>query len=598
MWYSYLILVLLLLAIAAWSILRIISLRDTVSRMISENYRSIVAADNMVAALERQDSAVLLSLIDNSSIAADIFRSSQADFLMWFSRARDNVTIPEEATILDSIRAQYDAYLLGYEQIRGTKLDRAYPSQLYIDQLYPKFTAIRQLCGRLLSVNQDNMLHSSQYFEHTANGTAKALSLAAVISIAMALVLSYYMTSLVLNPVARLTEELKSVRKFGGSVEALAPQETVNDEIQALRAEVIGIMGGLQAQLRRVQTFLSEMSDGLVVVDTEFRIVTMNRAAQEIFGLRQKPVEGIHLLELTHSERLYAEARGLMEKPGGPTFKEMWFTVPASGGTDRRRYYLVRITPLTGPDRRAEGAMLLFNEVTRLKEIDEARSKFVSIVSHEFRTPLTGIAMAAGLLARSSNDRPAKEVELLNIIREDADRLNKTVSDLLNLSRLESGRIEMHRAEEDLGQIISAVAHTFEPQARSAGVSINIEVQPALPRVWADADKLALVLTNLLTNALRYSPQGGSVTIRASTHDLQSVLVSVIDMGPGIPEEYRETIFEPFTQVPNRRTGGAGLGLAICKEIIEAHGGSIWVESESGKGSTFRFTVPIAKRGQ
>jgi two-component system, NtrC family, sensor histidine kinase KinB len=243
--------------------------------------------------------------------------------------------------------------------------------------------------------------------------------------------------------------------------------------------------------------------------------------------------------------------------------------------------------------------VLLLRDVTRLKELDRLKSDFVSTASHELRGPLTSIAMAVSLLRESAEKNlDARQRRLLGAAEEDLARLRALVSDLLDLSRIESGRVELSFAPLSPSAMIEQVAVLFASQAQRAGVALTTGCPDGLPEVRVDATKIAWVLGNLVANALRYTSPGGKIDISA-VHAGRHVHLAVRDDGVGIAPEDHGRIFDKFVRVgPDKgEQAGTGLGLAICKEIVRAHGGTIWVESEPGKGSTFTFTLPTVEQG-
>jgi len=265
---------------------------------------------------------------------------------------------------------------------------------------------------------------------------------------------------------------------------------------------------------------------------------------------------------------------------------------------DKTRHYRINARPIMDKEGDNVGVVTLMQDITKLKEIDHMKSAFVSTVSHEFRTPLTSISMAAGLLLdKTSGEINENQTELLEAIVEDNERLKSLVSDLLDLSRLESGKVTMDIESQSLNTIVEYAVKQFRIQAKDKNISLEVDVKDVLPKVKADFNKISWVLTNLVGNALRYTPRDGSGKIILKAKETANkILVSVSDNGKGIPEEYQDRIFSKFIQVKNEdgtETGGTGLGLAISKEIINAHGGEIWVDSKLGKGSTFYFTLYI-----
>ncbi len=240
------------------------------------------------------------------------------------------------------------------------------------------------------------------------------------------------------------------------------------------------------------------------------------------------------------------------------------------------------------------GVVLLLRDVTRLAELDRLKSEFVMTASHELRTPLTSMGMSIDLLLESVpkklND---KEQQLLSAAHEDLQRLKVLVNNLLDLSKIEAGKMEMEFSSSPIRPLFEKVVEFFKIQAEKKGVILSFNIPEGLPNMKADANKITWVLTNLVSNALHFTPRGGNIQLTGGVFG-SFIQISVSDNGPGIPYEYQSKIFDKFVQVKSDKVlGGSGLGLAICKEIVRAHGGAIWVDSVPGAGSTFNFTLPI-----
>jgi NtrC-family two-component system sensor histidine kinase KinB len=227
--------------------------------------------------------------------------------------------------------------------------------------------------------------------------------------------------------------------------------------------------------------------------------------------------------------------------------------------------------------------------------VEQLKSDFVMAASHELRTPLTSLEMSIDLLLEHvAEELAASDRELLQAAHEEVHRMKALVNDLLDLSKIEAGRIELEFASVPAHALLDHIQAVFKGQLDQKQVELTVTLPEDLPNIRVDVNKITWVLTNLLSNALRYVSERGHIHIMAKKVGEQ-VHLSVRDDGPGIPPAYQTKIFQKFVQVKGQEAGGTGLGLAICKEIVRAHGGTIWVESILGQGSTFTFTVPVAR---
>ncbi len=343
----------------------------------------------------------------------------------------------------------------------------------------------------------------------------------------------------------------------------------------------------LQQQTRRLETLIEHLHDGLIMESREREILYMNRRAAEWCGLEEPCAPGCSadiayaalLPHLSPSE----EAARLLERTDEGTVEVRWQR------DARARELRIQSLPVRGEGEERLGRILVLRDITVERELDRAKSALLSAVSHELRTPLAAIqGYTTTLLAEDVEWDPAARREFLQIILEETERLAHLVSNLLDLSRLEAGALILNRQPYPLEALIARARRGLRTNTHP----ICVQLPPDLPPVDVDAARIEVVFRNLLDNALRYTPPGTPITISAGVAD-GVVVIRVRDEGPGIPPEHRGRLFDRFYRIPGQvRSSGAGLGLAICKGFIEAHGGRIWLADE-GPGATFVFTLPI-----
>jgi NtrC-family two-component system sensor histidine kinase KinB len=594
-----LLLVVILLGVGGWGIYNFFRLSDVLRSVTAENYRSTIAAQNMVAALERQDSAELLLLVGEAGRAQEIFQAGQADFMIWFGRAEENITLREEAGIVPAIRKEYDEYLRLWERLRNEPPAQARTT--YTEAVMPRFLVLRGLCQELLRVNHEALVTGNERAALTARfATWSTLGVTGAAAV-LALLLAWGLAEAIVRPTERLIESIRHIGR-GGAREPLAV--TSADEIGQLTAEFNRMLerlrayeesnqGRLLSERRKSEVILKAIRDPVVVLDPEMRVAMLNPSAEQVLGVKEEVAMGRHFLEATGRAELFAHLKSALE-PGGGSARDEQPTV-AIRVQGEERHFRVDAVPLRGQDGGPGGCVAVLNDVTWFKQVDRLKSEFVSMVSHEFRTPLTSIAMGVGLLKESGAVAPgSREAEILDAVSEETDRLTRLVNELLDLSRLEAGRLEMVIRSTPALPLLERAVAPFQAQAAEKGITLTVAPPDEPVAVLADGDKMTWVITNLIGNALRYTPAGGTVTLAVERKGELAVL-SCTDTGIGIPPEAQTRIFEKFYQVPGRPGGGAGLGLAISKEIIRAHGGRIWVESRPGQGSRFLITLPIAR---
>ena len=340
----------------------------------------------------------------------------------------------------------------------------------------------------------------------------------------------------------------------------------------------------LRERSLHLETIFDRMIEGMIVVDGAGRIRLANRAAGRLFGF-SSPAAGRTLLEAVRHHEVEAVAVRLKTER-----EVLGHEVRLEGAAPR----ILEINAVSLPD--SAGALLVFHDLTKLRQLEMMRQDFVANVSHELRTPLSLIKGAAETLLDGGRADPEVLEKFLGIIDRHATRLGLLIEDLLLLSALDSGRIELHVGELDLHAAVQEVLEDFAPTAREKGVILENEV-PAALLARADGGRVRQVLANLIDNAIKYGREQGSVQVGATELGAGWLQVFVRDDGPGIPADARERIFERFFRVDKARArtqGGTGLGLAIVKNLVLAHGGDVRVESAEARGTTFYFKLPAA----
>lgn len=592
--------VLLLLGLVlAWALTNLQDLGSASEAILSENYRSIIAAENMINGLERMDSAVLLHLQDREQGLRQ-FRTNQNQVSRWLARAQDNITIAEEPAVLGRIDSTFNRYTVLFDSLLqrpGTFGDRPYR-----DTMLSAFKNVRRAAGDLRDLNQQTMVEASDRAERVATRAIWSVGGIGVGAILLGLVVSVVLAGRIVRPIRKVQAATQKIAEGDYDVEV---QTDATDELGKLADQFNEMAAELRhyrdlnvekilAEQQKNEAILQSIDDGLLVVDGDYSVTNLNPTAEWALGVTREETEGRHVLEALRNERLFEQIQATIEsgEPSTPSEPGDTLTVERNGDT---RHFQFVVNPVRAASEEMLAAILLLRDVTELQELNRLKSEFVATASHELKTPLTSIGMSVRLLReRHGETMEERDRELLDAAAEDVDRLRDLVDDLLDLSKIESGRMEMESEPVPVSLMCKKATEALRTQADEQDISLDVSVPETLPDVTADPNKATWVLNNLISNALRYSEPGDHVRIRADRIG-DSVHVSVEDEGAGIPYEYQSKIFDKFVQVDSdQAAGGTGLGLAIAQEIIHAHGGRIWVDSTPGEGSTFTFTLPIA----
>jgi NtrC-family two-component system sensor histidine kinase KinB len=577
--------------------------------ILKDNYQSVLAAQHMRDAVDELGRLTAARVLAKSGAAArpDGAAESQARgaFEQQLSFQEGNVTEAGERELTATLRARWGTLLAAL-----AALDAAPPAELsarYVDTLLPALVAVERSTDDILNVNQDAMVRKSDRARHDAermNGALLALTLGAFL---LGVAASTILTTRLVRPLSVLSQTARRLgggdlvvrARVGGHDEIAEVARDFNlmaDHLQQYRSSSLGEL--LQAQ-HAAQATIDSLSDPVLVLSTSGELTNANRAAGELLGIDvEEPGHGLDLLE----PPLRAEVERLVEhvRAGKGAWLPKGFeeALPATV-RDGQHFLLFRAHPVVGEAGDVAALTVVMQDVSRLRRFDELKNDLVATVAHEFRTPLTSLRMAIHLCVEETvGPLLPKQADLLFAAREDCERLQGIVDDLLDLSRIAAGRIELATRPLPAQALLDTAIAQHASQARERQVTLEMGAptigQFTTLAVLADPDRLDLVFANLVTNALRHTPAGGSVRLRAAPHGDGQVRFEVADSGSGIAPEFVPHLFDRFYRVPGAERGGAGLGLYICKEIVEAHGGQIGVESDPGHGSIFWFTLPLA----
>jgi two-component system phosphate regulon sensor histidine kinase PhoR len=375
---------------------------------------------------------------------------------------------------------------------------------------------------------------------------------------------------------ARADEEPRS--EFGDVAVAF---NEMADELEAT-------FSAIDLERKRLESVVEHLADGIIIVDAEGRVALMNLAAERLLNLKRAPSIGRSYAEVLRDYELAAvvrEGQAIPLADAAPTTTIIEMGLP-------RRWVQAFSYPI--PSGEPHLTLVVLRDVTELRRTEAVRRDFVANVSHDLRTPIASLKALVETLLDGALDDPTVARDFLARMEVEVDDLVRLVEQLLQLSRVEAGQLELRTSPGAIGEVIQRVAERMQAQATLKEVEIVVDVQPDLPAPEFDAERIEQVLVNLLQNAIKFSPRQGRTTISATASG-QEIVVAVADRGPGLDPSDVERIFERFYKADrSRAASGSGLGLAIAKHMIQLHGGRIWVENDFGRGATFKFSLPRA----
>lgn len=461
-----------------------------------------------------------------------------------------------------------------------------YSSTLEIDMLYIAIPIIKN--GQILGVVRLSLPLTD--VNRGIVNLRKIIILATLIALAIASITSLIISLTITRPLQEMTKVSQKISKGDFSKKLKICRQ---DEIGQLANSLNLMSEELENKIRiisedkdKMKVVLSSVIEGIIAIDKEGRIILFNNALKNMTDYSSDRVLGKFHWEIIRNNQLNELLKEALQK-GQPLTQEITIFSP------QEKIFRASANPLTEKNE-VWGAVVVLNDITEIKKLEKMRSEFVANVSHELRTPLTSIQGFVETLKDGAINDPGKAQYFLAIIEKQSNRLNNLIEDILQLSKIESQEIIMNLQSINLRDLIDKAISEFKKKIEQKNHKIKINISPQLPLIKTDPEQIEVVFRNLLDNAIKYTPNGGEIYISAF-EKAENIYIEVADNGIGISAEHLPRIFERFYRVDkdrSRKLGGTGLGLAIVKHIVQAHGGTIGVESKPGKGSKFFFTLP------
>lgn len=540
-------------------------LKNDTDSILTANYNSLEYSRNMLIALEDDE------------------KNAQKDFEVNLKRQEKNITELGEPAVTAAIRNNFESF-----------------KQNGSDSLLEG--EIRKDIFLLMEMNMEAIKRKSETAKITADKAVFWVLLSGTMCFLIAFVLLINLPSNIANPISELTESIKQIAEenyaqrvhFESHSEFGQLASSFNTMAAKLEEYNNSNLANLMMEKKRIETLINNMHDPVIGLDENLVVIFANEEAIKISGLKKEEFIGKSATDLSVRNDLI---RTLIQDivPGEEIRDTKQSPIKIFSG-NKESYFEketlnISITPTGETTAKLVGHVVFLRNVTSYKELDFAKTNFISTVSHEFKTPISSIKMSLDLL---ENDRIGKlneeQKHLIDGIKDDANRLLKITGELLNMSQVESGNIQLSIQQADPKEILLYAMSTTKTQADQKQITFSLDCPDNTPRIMADSEKTAWVLTNLLSNAIRYSYENSIIHLTIREHE-DKVEISVHDIGQGIAPEYKDKIFDRYFRVPGTKKEGTGLGLAISKEFIEAQGGKITVDSEFGSGSTFTVTL-------
>jgi PAS domain S-box-containing protein len=526
-------------------------------QVLQNNQESLLYCNRMLQSLED---------IRTQKDALDIFKDN-------LKRQQANITEVGEKEATDELTKNFNEMLVDPND-----------SSNYVD--------IRRSIYRIQDVNEQAILRKNTVARQTAESAANVLTILFTILTLVSFTFIFNLPGIISGPISSLSEGILAIAGKNYKKRIYLKQ---GDEFGDL-ANAFNIMAGkldeyessnlaqIKFEKSRIETIINQMRDGIIGLDEKRNILFLNAVSEKLLGLKEAEIIGQYAPDIALKNDLMRTL--LLDDPEKKDLKIF--------ADDKESYFSKDVLDVTN-NTEIIGQVIVLRNITPFHELNEAKTNFIATVSHELKTPISSIKMSAQLLTDLRVGALSEEQqELIRSITDDADRLLKITGELLNMSQVETGNIQLKLQPADPAKIVDQAIQAVAFQAQQKGIRIQSSVAEDLPLIQADVEKTSWVLINFLTNAIKFSPDQSGVEISAY-RSKDKVEFLVADHGRGIDEKYLPRIFERYFKVPGTHDrNGTGLGLSISKEFIEAQGGRIWVSSQLGAGSRFGFTLTAA----
>lgn len=599
---GYLLLGIIAVMLGAAGVYFIEKLSNTPDKILNDNYGSILAAQNMIDELDNMDNAVITFVAGRKEkvLADSLFRAAKSRYFENLSKCERNITEPGEEELLVLLKKRSLEYTASFEN----NLAGLNTIDHYDELIAPEYAALKKDCYMLLNLNHKGMLSRRDETVKISESAEIYMLVISAISLIILVIAVIKVPALVAGPLEQFAAKVEAIsdKKYSARMEVNSTNElgklalSFNRMAEKLEEYERTNIELLIAEKKRAEAIVKSMIDGIIVLDENMNVILVNNTGAELTGMSEKDILGRDARSISESNGLIRNLTGELMNPEPGKNRLNYLRIVFR---EKEEFFLKEIVKVNDDSLPGKmlGYIIILKNVTGFKELDELKSGFVATVSHELRTPLSAMNMSLRLLQDERiGEMNDEQLRLTSAMKEEVKRLLKLVNELLDLSRIESGGDMLSFRQVRTEELVDAAITPMLMQLEQKNIELETIVEENIPAVKADANKIAWVLINLLNNAVRYSPENSKILLSVKK-DTGRIIFTVKDYGSGIEPQYLSRIFEKFVQVKSKNVEslnrGVGLGLAISKEFVNAHGGEIWVKSEVGKGSEFSFSLPV-----
>ena len=591
---------LIIIASSITGIIFINQLAQSSKGTIVDNYRTIDYTTKMLISLDEMYNIQLqlngssVNFIPDSSLNT-LYNKAKIVFEKNLRMESANITEPGEGDLVDKLQSGYNTFI--------SLIDKNYKSGvIFLPALKKNYDYIKLVVNNIYSLNMDAVVKKNSESGKKAEEVTLYTLIVGAVSIILTLLFILTFPARIVKPVKDLTNKINAIsrRDYNQKIDVSS-----NDEIGQL-SEAFNVMaerlkeyesrqiGEILTSKQRLEALVQNMQDGILLLDNSNKIVLANHLLAELSGIKVEDLQNKNITDLAVNNDLLRKIIAGLPKTETAEIDKNTIRIIK----DKKEYfYEPEIIPISANADNVHqqnlGNMIILKNVTWFEERDVAKTKLISTVSHEMKTPVSSINLTLKLLEDTRvGELNNEQKELIQAIREQSNRLSKVINEILSYSQVETGNIRLNFSVVQPEDIVDYAITALMILLSEKNIQLETEIENNLPSLNIDIEKTVWVLVNLLSNAIRYSKQGGKIILSSGKAGNQ-VFFSVKDFGPGISQEDQKKLFGRFTQVGRRSEHGWGLGLAISKEFVIAQGGKMKVESNPGEGSKFIFLLPV-----
>lgn len=593
------ILIMLIAVVGITSIYNITLINAEIESLMINNYKSIDAAYNMMDRIQKQNLDIDTYIFEDIQNGITSYYSHGKEFNDAYYIEKSNVTEPEEFGIVERIGELYRDYEMNFSILqekmntKGIKEAR----EFYYSDIMTNYNKIVDELSNIKKVNEEAMNKSRKNAIDDGENARYIIIIVSAMAIISGCAITNYLINKMLKPLSLLNKSIAEVREgnIGNQVPVTTKDELgdltiefnrMNERLQKFEKST---MGKMIKEKNKSLAIIKSIKEPIIVLDKDYRIILINQQCENFFDIQEKVAVNKYFSQVIKEENIFEAVYEVS------THQEIENKIIKIFREEEEYFFNISVNEIEDEEAKIFGYIVVLQDITQLKELDIMKGEFLSTISHEFKTSLTSIMIGTSLLESTKmGGLSEKQKKVVEAIKEDGERLNTLISELITLRKMESNKELYNFSQCNMEDIINASITTVKSLAEDKEVILEWDVEEDLPLINGDRDKLVWVMNNIISNAIKNCNKDDVIAVRGVKQE-RKIAVTITDTGCGMPPELTDKIFDKYVRLKNGETMplGFGLGMSIAKEIVEGHNGEIWCTSEVGKGSIFTFVIPM-----